>query len=314
MTRTAKIIQFKERDMKAEEKTDSGYIRLYRSLQESAFSDRPEYLATWIHILMRASHRSRKAMLGNQSIIIAPGQFISGRKALAEIVGITEKQMRNVLDFLESEGMITRKSSRVGTVFTVCNYSFFQEKEGQEGPTVSGQHEGQGKTTNGEGCSEIEAKEGAAKRPTKRATTQEHNKSISNEIDNNYGSSDQSSGAKKPSPKNTKRSYPDEFEWIWANKPNREGSNPKQAALKACNARIKQGATWRELAAGVKRYHQFCETKGSLNTEYVMQMATFFGPDEHFRNEWSVNKSAQTHQHKGPDFDDLSWAQDLGEF
>lgn len=85
-----------------------------------------------------------------------------------------------------------------------------------------------------------------------------------------------------------KSAYPEEFEWIWKNKPERHGSNGKKSAYNACMARIKQGATWRELAEGMKRYAAHCKADGKLNTPYVMQMVKFFGPDEHYKNQWSA--------------------------
>lgn len=91
----------------------------------------------------------------------------------------------------------------------------------------------------------------------------------------------------QPAPaKTAKPQYPGEFEWIWNHKPERAGGNGKKSAYNACRARIKAGATWRELAEGLKRYVAHCKSEGKLGTPYVMQMATFFGPDEHFRNEW----------------------------
>ncbi len=91
----------------------------------------------------------------------------------------------------------------------------------------------------------------------------------------------------QPAPaKTAKPQYPDEFEWIWQHKPERAGGNGKKSAYNAFRARIKAGATWRELAEGLKRYAAHCKAEGKLGTPYVMQMATFFGPDEHFRNEW----------------------------
>ncbi len=316
MAQTAQIIQFNRPRMEQEASSpDTGYIKLFRTLQDSAFSDRPEYFSTWVHILMLASHKPRKTMLGNKAIQIQAGQFVSGRKALAQRVGITEKQMRSVLDFLEQEGMITRESSRAGTVFTVCNYSSFQENKGQAGPTVSGQQKGQAETSNDGACSETGAKERANEGPSKRATTQEHNITIPNGIDT-YASSDAEQDSHRPSPKRSAPEYPKEFEWIWQHRPRREGSDPKRKAFQACNARIKQGATWHELAAGMKRYAKFCETKGILNTEFTKTMAVFFGPDEHFKNEWAVSAAQITagrvSQAKGPDWDDTSWADELG--
>lgn len=96
--------------------------------------------------------------------------------------------------------------------------------------------------------------------------------------------------------------YPDEFEWIWKHKPERAGGNGKKSAYNACRARIKAGATWRELAEGVKRYAAHCKSEGKIGTPYVMQMTTFFGPDEHFRNEWkAAAKPASFPEHSGPD-------------
>ncbi len=82
--------------------------------------------------------------------------------------------------------------------------------------------------------------------------------------------------------------YPDEFEWIWTNKPEREGSNPKKQAYSACTARVKEGATWRDLAEGVKRYKHYCDAKHLTGTDKVQQMATFFGTKEGFKESWGV--------------------------
>lgn len=93
-----------------------------------------------------------------------------------------------------------------------------------------------------------------------------------------------------------KKDYAEEFEWIWSNKPDREGANPKRKAYQACNARIKQGATWREMAEGMNRYKAYCQQTKIIGTRVVQQMATFFGPDEHFKNEWKINDNPKTGQ------------------
>lgn len=87
--------------------------------------------------------------------------------------------------------------------------------------------------------------------------------------------------------------YPEEFEWIWAHKPKREGNNPKAGAFKACKSQLKKGATWKEMAEGMIRYKKFCHSKGMLNTDKVQMMQTFFGPNENFKQEWTVNAGSQ---------------------
>jgi len=79
--------------------------------------------------------------------------------------------------------------------------------------------------------------------------------------------------------------------------PKRAGANPKKRALKSMNARLKEGSTITEFLGGVTRYHAFCKATGKLNTEFVMQAATFFGPDEHFKHDWSAPKEQER---KGP--------------
>lgn len=90
-----------------------------------------------------------------------------------------------------------------------------------------------------------------------------------------------------------KSDYPDEFEWIWAAKPEREGGNPKRQAFQKCKARIKEGATWRDLAEGVKRYRRYCDAKKITGSEKVQQMSTFFGTKESFKESWAYAADKQ---------------------
>lgn len=124
-------------------------------------------------------------------------------------------------------------------------------------------------------------------------------------------------------PVSRKNEYPDDFEATWRTYPKRAGGNPKRSAFKAWSARIKNGATTEEILLGVERYRKFIAATGKQNTEFVMQAATFFGPDERFREDW--NAPAQASKGNGmaqplkqgsytPADDDLpDWLKDMGE-
>lgn len=86
-----------------------------------------------------------------------------------------------------------------------------------------------------------------------------------------------------------KDDYPAEFEKLWAEYPKREGSNPKNKAYQAWNARRKAGVTPEAMAAGLQRYVAFCGAKGQVGTSYVMQASRFFGTGLEFNNEWAVS-------------------------
>ena len=111
-----------------------------------------------------------------------------------------------------------------------------------------------------------------------------------NHISNNQGSvktpvpSDdgtQDSDSKKA------KGYPAEFESLWQQYPKRSGSNPKRSAFKAWSARLKAGARIDDIAEGVKRYRKFIIATGKMHSQFVMQAATFFGPDERYLEDWT---------------------------
>jgi len=100
-----------------------------------------------------------------------------------------------------------------------------------------------------------------------------------------------------------------EFDDIWPYYPKRAGNNPKPKALKAYEKRRKS-FSFEVIQRGVIRYQAFCEATGKLNTEFVMQAARFFGPDECFTQDWDIPISTQRptlHQQ----LNDTSWADDI---
>ncbi|VWB67757.1 hypothetical protein [Burkholderia lata] len=80
-----------------------------------------------------------------------------------------------------------------------------------------------------------------------------------------------------------KRDVVDEkFDEAWRQYPKREGSNSKQAAQRAWNARIREGIDPDVLVAAVVAYAAAMKAAGNVGTPYVKQASTFFGRDRHF--------------------------------
>ncbi|MCA8407978.1 hypothetical protein LGN09_24020 [Burkholderia cenocepacia] len=80
-----------------------------------------------------------------------------------------------------------------------------------------------------------------------------------------------------------KRDVVDEkFDEAWRQYPKREGSNSKQAAQRAWNARIREGIDPDMLVAAVVTYAAAMKAAGNIGTPYVKQASTFFGRDRHF--------------------------------
>lgn len=112
------------------------------------------------------------------------------------------------------------------------------------------------------------------------------------------------SGDEPPAKKN-KNAYPEEFEKAWKAYPAREGSNPKNSAYSAWNARNREGVDPEAMLAGVIRYANFCQAKGQTGTTYVMQGQRFFGKAREFENTWIVAsqslRAGRTDTHSGFD-------------
>lgn len=122
-----------------------GFIALYRSLLDSPFAADPEAVALFVRLMLKASHAQHTQKVGNRNIVINRGQMITGRKALSIASGISEKKIRNLLDYFENDGMITRISTSKHTLITVENYDKWQaigaSKMGQQKGHQKGQLE-----------------------------------------------------------------------------------------------------------------------------------------------------------------------------
>ena len=73
------------------------------------------------------------------------------------------------------------------------------------------------------------------------------------------------------------RKYPDKFEEIWNEYPNRKGSNNKGGGYKKYRARINEGINHQALIEAVEKYYTSAENEDIIDTPYVMQMSKFFG-------------------------------------
>ena len=82
----------------------------------------------------------------------------------------------------------------------------------------------------------------------------------------------------------------DLFEQAFALLPKRAGNNPKAAAVKAWNARMREKVDPQVILAGARRYREFCMATGKVGTETVMMASTFFGTNRCFEQDFTAPK------------------------
>ncbi len=87
----------------------TGHIKLHRRLLEWQWLDKPNMVALFIYLLLKANFKKTKY----QKIIIERGQLITGRLKLATVLGLTEKQVRTCLYRLEDSGEISIRRAQM---------------------------------------------------------------------------------------------------------------------------------------------------------------------------------------------------------
>lgn len=87
-----------------------------------------------------------------------------------------------------------------------------------------------------------------------------------------------------PTAKRAGTGYSPEFECVWEVYPSRP-NNSKAGAWRAWKARVKAGESPAVLLAGARAYAAYVEREGT-DPRYVKLASTFFGPDQHYRNDY----------------------------
>ncbi|MBN6206239.1 DnaD domain protein [Ralstonia pickettii] len=116
-----------------------GYIKLYRKIMDSPVWSDPNYLKLWMYCLMKATHKEREVIAGNQVVTLEPGQFITGRESLSEDLNKGAKPKQKLSDStwwrylnnLKNWQMLHIKKTNKFSVVSIINWHQYQETEHQ---------------------------------------------------------------------------------------------------------------------------------------------------------------------------------------
>lgn len=102
--------------------TNNGYIKLHRQITEWGWYKDPNTLRVFLHLLLKANYTEAEFM-GHK---IKPGQVVIGRKALAEELEMTERQIRTSLVHLKTTNEVTIKTTNKFSIVTIENWDKYQ--------------------------------------------------------------------------------------------------------------------------------------------------------------------------------------------
>ena len=109
----------------------SGWIKLYRDIEDHWVFKDSEVFKRWIRLIMMANFEESRILVGGNVVVIGKGQMILSQQNIAEKWNISRQTLRTFLNHLEKDGMILRnfaqKTNHKITILTICNYSKYQD-------------------------------------------------------------------------------------------------------------------------------------------------------------------------------------------
>ena len=84
---------------------NKGFVVLHRKITEWEWYSDTNTLRVFLHLLLTANHKPSKF----RGFEVGRGQIIIGRKALAENLNLTEREVRTAIDHLKTTGELTIK-------------------------------------------------------------------------------------------------------------------------------------------------------------------------------------------------------------
>lgn len=108
---------------------DKSYIKLFRKLLNSPIFENEKALKIWIWCLLKATHKERLQLVGQQEVNLQKGQFVFGRKKASEELKMSESTIYKYIKLLEKLQMISVNSNNKFSVITVKKWEECQIEE-----------------------------------------------------------------------------------------------------------------------------------------------------------------------------------------
>lgn len=106
--------------------TDSGWIKLYRSVMGKGWLSNHKLWALWCWCLLKASHHEHKVVVGRQEVTLQPGQFIFGRHEASKELKIAPSTLYEIMIWLKNAQNIDIKSNNKFSIITIVKWHTYQ--------------------------------------------------------------------------------------------------------------------------------------------------------------------------------------------
>lgn len=118
-----------------------GWLKLHRSIIDSAVFDDADVLRVWIWLLCNVAFEEHDVIYCGKVIHLRRGQIATGRKKISQQMGVSENKVYRALNILKTLGNININPNNKFSLITVENWAKFQQE-----PTAK-QQQNNGKAT-----------------------------------------------------------------------------------------------------------------------------------------------------------------------
>lgn len=121
-----------------------GWLKLYRSILDSAVFQDAEIFKVWIWLLCNVAFEQHDTVCYGKVIHLKPGQIATGRKKIAQCTDLNENKVYRALTVLKSLGNIEIKATNKYSIITVVNWDKYQDENVKR---ISSEQQNNSKTT-----------------------------------------------------------------------------------------------------------------------------------------------------------------------
>ena len=115
---------------------EGGFIRLHRKIHEHPYWQDPERFRAWVDLLFLAAWKTHRKLVGAEQLTIRRGEFVASERFLARRWGWTRAKVRRFLaSASEASEIRPINETTSGTIYSVVNYSSYQDKRPTKRPT-----------------------------------------------------------------------------------------------------------------------------------------------------------------------------------
>ena len=108
---------------------EQGYVKLWRKCLDSGLLKNPTAWQLFGYLLLKATHRAHRQLVGGMVFDLQPGDVIFGRSKAADELCVGEQSIRTALKLLEKLEIVTSKATNKCTVISFVNWDRYQDEQ-----------------------------------------------------------------------------------------------------------------------------------------------------------------------------------------